>query len=64
MRTGSENRAALIAILAALTAKMARAELLAALENAGVPAGPINPIADVFADPQVVARGMRDRAER
>jgi crotonobetainyl-CoA:carnitine CoA-transferase CaiB-like acyl-CoA transferase len=29
------------------------------LENAGVPCGPINTIADVFADPQVQARGMR-----
>jgi crotonobetainyl-CoA:carnitine CoA-transferase CaiB-like acyl-CoA transferase len=25
----------------------------------GVPAGPINDLAEVFADPQVVARGMR-----
>ncbi len=33
--------------------------LLEALEQAGVPAGPINSVADVFADPQVVARGMR-----
>jgi crotonobetainyl-CoA:carnitine CoA-transferase CaiB-like acyl-CoA transferase len=24
-----------------------------------VPAGPINDVADVFADPQVIARGMR-----
>jgi crotonobetainyl-CoA:carnitine CoA-transferase CaiB-like acyl-CoA transferase len=29
------------------------------LETAGVPGGPINPIPEVFADPQVVARGMR-----
>jgi crotonobetainyl-CoA:carnitine CoA-transferase CaiB-like acyl-CoA transferase len=33
--------------------------LLAALERAAVPAGPINSIAQVFADPQVAARGMR-----
>jgi hypothetical protein len=33
--------------------------LLAALERAGVPAGPINTVADVFADQQVIARGMR-----
>jgi crotonobetainyl-CoA:carnitine CoA-transferase CaiB-like acyl-CoA transferase len=32
--------------------------LLAALEAASVPAGPINTIKDVFADPQVVARGL------
>ncbi|MBF9029523.1 CoA transferase [Rhodobacterales bacterium HKCCE3408] len=36
-----------------------RAELLAACEAAGVPAGPINDLADVFADPQVQARGMQ-----
>jgi crotonobetainyl-CoA:carnitine CoA-transferase CaiB-like acyl-CoA transferase len=33
--------------------------LLAALTTAGIPAGPINDIAQVFADPQVQARGMR-----
>ena len=32
---------------------------LAALEAAGVPCGPINRLDAVFADPQVVARGMR-----
>jgi crotonobetainyl-CoA:carnitine CoA-transferase CaiB-like acyl-CoA transferase len=32
---------------------------LASLEPAGVPCGPINRIDEVFADPQVVARGMR-----
>jgi crotonobetainyl-CoA:carnitine CoA-transferase CaiB-like acyl-CoA transferase len=32
--------------------------LLAACEAHGVPAGPINDMAQVFADPQVVARGM------
>jgi glutaryl-CoA transferase len=53
------NRDELIAALVALTAKMSRAGLLATLEAAGVPAGPINSVADVFADPQVIARGMR-----
>ena len=33
--------------------------LLAACREAGVPAGPINDCAAVFADPQVVARGMK-----
>ncbi len=33
--------------------------LLAALERAVVPAGPINSVADVFADPQFVHRQMR-----
>jgi crotonobetainyl-CoA:carnitine CoA-transferase CaiB-like acyl-CoA transferase len=36
-----------------------RDDLLAALEKAVVPAGPINTIADLFADPQFQARGMR-----
>ena len=36
--------------------------LLAACEAAGVPAGPINDMAEVFADPQVAARGMRAEA--
>jgi len=53
------NRASLIPILSDATAKMTRAKLLAALEHAGVPAGPINSVADVFADPQVIARGMQ-----
>jgi len=33
--------------------------LLAALEKATVPASPINNIAEMFEDPQIVARGMR-----
>ena len=36
-----------------------RADLLAKLEAVQVPAGPINPLDQVFADPQVVHRGMR-----
>ncbi len=35
-----------------------RADWLAALEAAKVPCGPINDLAEVFADPQVSARGM------
>ena len=53
------HRETLVPILAELTARSTRAGLLAALEEVGVPAGPINGIADVFADPQVIARGMR-----
>ncbi|MEO5676651.1 MAG: CaiB/BaiF CoA-transferase family protein [Usitatibacter sp.] len=34
-------------------------EWLAALEPAGVPCGPINDLAQVFADPQVLHRGMK-----
>ena len=49
----------LAAILSGLTSKWVRGELLLALEREGVPAGPINSVADVFADPQVTAREMR-----
>src|SRR3546814_9391865 len=41
------------------TATITRADLLARLEAATVPAGPINDIADVFDDPQVRHRNMR-----
>ncbi|MCC5974592.1 MAG: CoA transferase [Rubellimicrobium sp.] len=53
------NRDALIAILSAATRARTKAGLLAACEAAGVPAGPINDMAEVFADPQIVARGLR-----
>lgn len=53
------HRDALGSILSALTAKKSRGELLSALEKESVPAGPINSVADVFADPQVKFRGMR-----
>ena len=52
------NRDALTASLHALTSAWPRDALLASLEAAHVPAGPINTVAQVFADPQVAARGM------
>lgn len=53
------NRDELDTIIAAETAKRSRSELLSACAEAGIPAGPINAIDQVFADPQVKARGMR-----
>jgi crotonobetainyl-CoA:carnitine CoA-transferase CaiB-like acyl-CoA transferase len=53
------NRVALDAALAPIIAQRRRDELLAALAASGIPAGPINDVAQVFADPQVQARGMR-----
>jgi crotonobetainyl-CoA:carnitine CoA-transferase CaiB-like acyl-CoA transferase len=53
------HRAELIPIVAAAIARRSTAELSEALEAAGVPAGPINAIDAVFADPQVVHRGLR-----
>ena len=41
------------------TTRFTKADLLAACEAEGVPAGPINDLAEVFADPQVIARGLR-----
>jgi crotonobetainyl-CoA:carnitine CoA-transferase CaiB-like acyl-CoA transferase len=53
------NRDAMTARLSAATGARSKADLLSACEAAGVPAGPINDMADVFADPQVQARGLR-----
>jgi crotonobetainyl-CoA:carnitine CoA-transferase CaiB-like acyl-CoA transferase len=53
------NRDALASLLSARTAIARRDELLSRLEGQGIPAGPINSVADVFADPQVRHRGMR-----
>ena len=53
------NRAEMTRRLTEATRTWAKADLLAACEGAGVPAGPINNMAEVFADPQTVARGMR-----
>jgi crotonobetainyl-CoA:carnitine CoA-transferase CaiB-like acyl-CoA transferase len=53
------NRDAMTGLLTAATKTWAKADLLAACEAEGVPAGPINNLAEVFADPQVVARGMQ-----
>ena len=53
------NRATLIPAVTTLTVRRTSADLYVALEAAGVPAGPVNRIDQVFADPQVVARGMR-----
>ena len=52
------NRAVLSDLLSCATRQMSKAELLQACEDQGVPAGPINTMDEVFADPQVQARGM------
>jgi crotonobetainyl-CoA:carnitine CoA-transferase CaiB-like acyl-CoA transferase len=53
------NRETLIPRLFELTRRLSKAELAEKFEAAGVPAGPINTLAEVFADPQVIARGLR-----
>lgn len=54
-----ENAEALNTLIAAATARWAKHDLLEACHKAGVPAGPINDIDEVFADPQILARGLR-----
>jgi crotonobetainyl-CoA:carnitine CoA-transferase CaiB-like acyl-CoA transferase len=53
------NRKKLDDLLTDRTKLFSKADLLAACEDQGVPAGPINDLAEVFDDPQVKARGMR-----
>ncbi|GAA4771816.1 CaiB/BaiF CoA-transferase family protein [Stakelama sediminis] len=53
------NRDTLIPLLEQAIEPLRKADLAAALEAEGVPAGPINTVAEVFADPQVTARGMQ-----
>lgn len=53
-----EHRAAMTAELSALTAGQTMAGLMAALEAAGVPCGPVNTIDQVFAEPQARHRGL------
>ena len=53
------NRQTLQAALEPVLLGYSRTEILARLEAAGVPAGPINRVQDVFADPQIVHRGLK-----
>jgi len=52
------HRDTLVPLLAARLKLRSRSDWLSALEAAKVPCGPINDLADVFADPQVQERGM------
>jgi crotonobetainyl-CoA:carnitine CoA-transferase CaiB-like acyl-CoA transferase len=52
------NRGKLVPILEAVMKTRSKADWLAALEAAKVPCGAINNLAEVFADPQIAARGM------
>lgn len=53
------NRAELTHLIGERTRGWRKDELLAACERAGVPAGPINDLAEVFDDPQIIAREMK-----
>ena len=58
-----KHRAALTEMLSALTRGWTKADLLAGCEEAGVPAGPINDMAEVFNDPQIISRAMQVSAD-
>ena len=53
------NRDTLVPLIDGLMRVRTQRDWLAALEGAGIPGGPINRVDQVFADPQVAARGMR-----
>ncbi|MCQ2030844.1 CaiB/BaiF CoA transferase family protein [Stutzerimonas zhaodongensis] len=53
------HRKELVPMIRQVTVFRTTAEWVTLLEQAGVPCGPINDLAQVFADPQVQARGLR-----
>ncbi len=53
------NREVLVPLVAAVVRTRSQKDWLDALEPLGIPCGPINRLDQVFADPQVVARGLR-----
>ncbi|MDH4569873.1 CoA transferase [Pseudomonas sp. BN414] len=57
------HRAELIPMIRQATVFKTTAEWVSALEEVGVPCGPINDLAAVFSDPQVLARGLRVELE-
>jgi crotonobetainyl-CoA:carnitine CoA-transferase CaiB-like acyl-CoA transferase len=52
------NRAVLVPLIRQATVFKTTAEWVTSLEQAGVPCGPINDLAQVFADPQVLSREL------
>ena len=52
------NRGELIPLMSEIVARQSSAYWIRELERVGVPCGPINNLEQVFADPQVQARGM------
>ncbi|MCB8879912.1 CoA transferase [Acidisoma cellulosilytica] len=58
-RARVENRAAFVAAFTAVSITRTTKDWISALEAAGVPCGPINTLAEVFEDPQVISRGTR-----
>ena len=58
-RARVEHRGLLVPELKAVTARHPRAHWLAGMLALDIPGGPINTLPEVFADPQVLHRGMR-----
>jgi len=54
-----ENCGALVALLRGIMEKRTTMEWVELLSEAGVPCGPVNDLAAVFSDPQVIARKLR-----
>ncbi len=53
------NRKELVPVIRRLTIEKTAAEWIALLEEAGVPCGPVNDLAQLFSDPQIRARNMK-----
>ncbi len=53
------HRDTLVPILAEMVRTRSKQDWISALEAAGVPCGPINDLSEVFANEQVIARGMQ-----
>jgi crotonobetainyl-CoA:carnitine CoA-transferase CaiB-like acyl-CoA transferase len=53
------NRDTVVGLLTEATGLWIKADLIAALEMAGVPCGPINTVAEALSEPQIVARGLK-----
>jgi CoA:oxalate CoA-transferase len=60
----TENAEALYALLGDLLAQRPASAWLQLLLAAGIPAAPVNTVADLFEDPQIEARGMLPRVEQ
>lgn len=57
------NRAVLVPLIRQATVFKTTAQWVEALEQAGVPCGPINDLEQVFSDPQVIARALSIEVE-
>lgn len=53
------HRETLIPVISARIRELSRDTLLSSLMAAGVPCGPVNSVAEVFADPQIAARALQ-----